>query len=142
MNTFELEIVSMDGSHYRGAVQMVTCRSVAGDVAILARHCNYCTAVGMGTSKVVMADGTERYAACMGGMLSVVKGKCRMIVTIWEWSDDIDVERAERAKERAEQKLQEPGLDEHERQSQEARVRRAEVRIAAARRIKTLGKTM
>lgn len=67
---------------------------------ILARHMNYCTAIGMGTAHVVLEDGTERKAACIGGMLTMMNGECRLIPTTWEWSEDIDVARAEEAKKR------------------------------------------
>ena len=100
MATFHLQIVSMDGLEYDGQVQSVSCRTVHGDLAILARHCNYCTAVGMGTAQVVLEDGSVRKAACIGGMLSVMDGECRLIPTTWEWSEDIDLERAQAAKKR------------------------------------------
>ena len=64
------------------------------------RHMNYCTAIGMGTAHVVLEDGTERKAACIGGMLTMMNGECRLIPTTWEWSEDIDVARAEEAKKR------------------------------------------
>ena len=48
-NTFHLKIVTVDGLAYEGDVQRLTFRSIHGDLAILARHINYCTAVGMGT---------------------------------------------------------------------------------------------
>ena len=51
-------------------VERVSLRTITGDLAIMAHHINYCTAVGMGTAKVIMKDGSERKAACIGGMLS------------------------------------------------------------------------
>ena len=72
MATFRLQVVSMDGLEYDGEVQQIKLRTIHGDLAILARHMNYVTAIGMGTAKVVMADGTERQAACIGGMLSMM----------------------------------------------------------------------
>ena len=95
----------------------------------MARHMNYCTAVGMGTAHVIMEDGTERTAACIGGMLTVMNGECRLIPTTWEWSDEIDLERAKRAKARAEEKMNKSGLSEVERQMIEAKLHRALVRI-------------
>ena len=65
MAAFHLQIVTMDGNVFDGQVQSVSCRTIHGDLAIMARHMNYCTAVGMGTAHVIMEDGTERIAACM-----------------------------------------------------------------------------
>ena len=112
MATFRLQVVSMDGLEYDGEVQRVKLRTIHGDLAILARHMNYVTAIGMGTATVVMEDGTERKAACIGGMLSMMNNHCRIIPTTWEWGEDIDVARAMEAKKRAEEKLAHDNLDE------------------------------
>lgn len=132
MATFHLQIVSMDGLEYDGQVQSVSCRTVHGDLAILARHCNYCTAVGMGTAQVVLEDGSVRKAACIGGMLSVMDGECRLIPTTWEWSEDIDLERAQAAKKKAEERLAQNGISERELKLAEAKLHRALVRIGTA----------
>ena len=87
MSTFPLRIGTPDGLLFEGNVERVICRTVSGDLAILARHCNYCTALGMGEASVVMEDGSRRTAACIGGMLSVMNGKCRVLATTWEWKE-------------------------------------------------------
>ena len=48
MAMFPLEIVSMDGEKFNGEVERLSLRSITGDLAIMAHHINYCTAVGMG----------------------------------------------------------------------------------------------
>jgi F-type H+-transporting ATPase subunit epsilon len=132
MNTYHLQVVSIDGLEYEGEVQKILLRTIDGDVEILARHTNYCTAVGMGTAKVTMADGTERKAACIGGMLSVMNGEVRVLPTTWEWSEDIDIERAKAAKARAEERLKDHALDKEERIRAEAKLYRALVRIGSS----------
>ena len=132
-NTFHLKIVTVDGLAYEGDVQRLMFRSTHGDLAILARHINYCTAVGMGTAHVIMEDGSERTAACIGGMCSMMDNECHLLPTTWEWSEDIDVERAEAAKARAESKPREDKLSEEARLLTEAKLYRALVRIGSAR---------
>ena len=129
MSTFSLRIGTPDGLLFEGDVERVVCRSIGGDIAILARHCNFCTALGMGEASVVMADGNRRTAACIGGMLTMMNGECRLIPTTWEWSEDIDVARAEEAKKRAEDKLSQSGMDDKEVKLAEAKLHRALVRI-------------
>ena len=46
MSTFSLRIGTPDGLLFEGDVERVVCRSIGGDIAILARHCNFCTAHG------------------------------------------------------------------------------------------------
>ena len=132
MANFHLEIVSMDGQKFDDEVERVSLRTITGDLAIMAHHINYCTAVGMGTAKVIMKDGSERKAACIGGMLSMMDNHCRLIPTTFEWSEEIDVDRAERAKERAEKKIQDEKLSEEQRLRNQAKLYRALIRLQTA----------
>ena len=132
MSSYHLQVVSMDGLDFDGEVQKLLLRTIDGDVEILARHTDYCTAIGMGTARVTMADGTERKAACIGGMLSVLKGEVRVFPTTWEWSEDIDIERAKAAKARAEERLKDQQLDKQARVRAEAKLYRALVRLGSS----------
>lgn len=122
----------MDGLVFDGEVEKILLRTIDGDVEILARHTDYCTSVGMGTARVTMADGAMRKAACIGGMLSVLKGEVRLLPTTWEWSEDIDVERAKAAKAKAEERLKDQQLDKQARIRAEAKLYRALVRIGSS----------
>ena len=131
MSTYHLEVVSMDGLDFDGEVQKLLLRTIDGDVEILARHTDYCTAIGMGTARVTMEDGTERKAACIGGMLSVLKGEVKVFPTTWEWSEEIDIERAKAAKAKAEERLSDQLLDKEARIRAEAKLYRALVRLGS-----------
>lgn len=131
MATFHLEVLSLDGPEFEGEVERIIVRTQNGDVAILANHTNYCTAIGMGTAKVVLADGTVRHAACIGGMLTMLNNECRVLPTTWEFSDDIDLERANKAKAAAEERIEKAKTDQ-ERVRAEAKLYRALVRIQTA----------
>ena len=86
----------------------------------------------MGAAEITFEDGSRRSAACIGGMLSMMDGVCRVLPTTWEWDEDIDVDRAQRAKERAEEKLKDLQLSRQERVRFEAKLYRALVRLDAA----------
>ena len=131
MSSYHLQVVSMDGLDFDGEVQKLLLRTIDGDVEILARHTDYCTAIGMGTARVTMADGTERKAACIGGMLSVLKGEVKVFPTTWEWSEEIDIERAKAAKAKAEERLSDQLLDKEARVRAEAKLYRALVRLGS-----------
>ena len=132
MSSYHLQVISMDGQEFDGSVQKLLLRTIDGDVEILARHTDYCTAIGMGTARVTMEDGTERKAACIGGMLSVLKGEVKVFPTTWEWSEDIDLERAKAAKAKAEERLNDQMLDKEARIRAEAKLYRALVRIGTS----------
>lgn len=130
MRTFPLRIGTPDGLLFEGEVERVVCRSITGDLAILAGHCNFCTALGMGEAHIVTEDGTRRRAACIGGMLSMIDGTCHLLATTWEWQEDIDAERAQEAKKRAENMLSKGGLTDKEYKIVEAKLQRALVRLS------------
>ncbi len=130
MKTFSLTIGTPDGLLFSGEVERVMCRSITGDLAILADHCNFCTALGMGGAYIRLEDGTQRDAACIGGMITMMDGKAHLLATTWEWEEDIDVERAKAAKERAEQRLADSSLSEKEAAIAQAKLNRALVRLS------------
>lgn len=130
MKTFPLQIGTPDGLLFKGDVVRVVVRTITGDRAILADHMDFCTGIGMGEAHIVLEDGTVRRAACIGGMLTMVDGSCRLLATTWEWSEDIDKDRAENAKKRAEEILQKTGLSDREYKVAKAKLNRALVRIS------------
>lgn len=109
MSTFHLQIVTPDGLFYDGEAESISVRAVTGNLTILPRHINFVTPLGMGAAKVV-TNGQPRMAACIGGMLAVTDGQVRVIATTFEWVEQIDAARAQRALERAQQKLAAPEL--------------------------------
>ena len=134
MTTFHLTVVTPDGCAFEGQAERIVCRAIDGDIAILAKHGDYCTALGMGEAHIKLEDGTVRRAACMGGMLSMLGGECHLLATTFEWADAIDAERAARSKARAEALLAQKNLDKRDMQLAEARLRRALVRSSVAAR--------
>ncbi len=132
MALFPLTVSTPDGLEFKGEVERVKCRSITGDLAILAGHCNYCTALGMGAAYVKLEDGTRRTAACIGGMLSVMNGACHLLATTWEWKEEIDLERAKRAKSLAEDRLAKTDITDNNRKLAEAKLKRALIRIGVA----------
>ena len=106
MKTFHLKIVTPDGMCFDGMVSSLTLRTIHGDVGILADHVDLVTALGMGRATVITEDGTARHAACIGGMLTVTKKLVSVVATTFEFSDEIDVARAEKAKEKAQKRIE------------------------------------
>lgn len=131
---FKLIIATPDGSVYDGEATRFIARGASGDFCIMAKHANYVTSLGMGMAKVELEDGTSKIAACMGGMLTVMNGECRVVATTWEWKEDIDLDRAELAKNRAEERLnQKDKLNDHDLAIAEAKLKRALIRTGVAK---------
>ena len=134
MNTFHLTIQTVDGPAFEGEAQRLFCRTIDGDVAILAHHADYCTALGMGEARVTLEDGTVRKAACIGGMLTMLDNRCRLLATTWEWYEDIEPERAHAARDRARALIEQGGLSNRELALASAKLQRALVRSSVAKK--------
>ena len=131
MSSFPLKIVTPDGLIFDGEAEKLIVRTTSGDVAILARHINYVAPLGMGRA-IVESGGQRRTAACIGGMLSVVDGAVTLVPTTFEWSDKIDLDRAQAAFERADKVLHDNNATDTDIQLAQARLHRALVRKSVA----------
>ena len=127
MTPFPLKIVTPDGVRFDGQAEELIVRTTTGDLGILAKHINCVSPLGMGRATVVV-DGERRYAACIGGMVSVVDGAVSLVPTTFEWAEDIDVSRAERSMERAQTVLDNKSSTDTDLVMAKARLRRALIR--------------
>ena len=132
MSTFPLKIVTPDGLIYNGNAQRLIVRTIEGDMAVMARHINCVAPLGMGRATVVDANGDRRYAACIGGILSVVDGEVNLVPTTFEWAESIDAARAKASMERAEKILNNKDASANDIRLAEARLHRALVRQSVA----------
>ena len=125
--TFSLEIVTPDGLIYKGEAEMLSVRTADGVIGILPRHIDYVAPLGMGEAVIKTPDGTRR-AACIGGMVAVHNGMVRLVATTFEWAEEIDLERAKTAEDKARSLLSRSDLSERDLKLANARLRRALVR--------------
>ena len=128
MSTFHLKISTPDGLQFEGEVERLRVRMIDGDVSLLAHHMDYVSAVGAGEAAIVTADGQSRSAACIGGMLAMINNEANLIATTFEWAENIDLDRAKRAKEIAEARIA-AANDDKELLLAQAKLKRALVRI-------------
>lgn len=128
---FELKIIEPDGMFYEGQASFLEFASVMGEMGVYANHIPLTTILAPGVVKI-HNDGQVKKAAVMGGFIEIQKDRITVMAENAEWPDEIDVERAKAAKQRAEERLQkkETGLD---MARAEAALKRAMARIGAAR---------
>ena len=104
MRSFDLSIVSPDGPLFSGDAERLLVRTTDGDVEILAGHTDLFATLGVGRVKLTTSEGA-RYASASGGFLTVKGGVVTLAAITFEFADSIDGERAERARERAEEAI-------------------------------------
>lgn len=131
MTQFPLKIVTPDGVKYDGYAEFLSVRTTTGDIGLLAGHINCVAPLGMGRATVVTDEG-RRYAACIGGMVSMIDGKAVLMPTTFEWAEDIDLARAERSYEKAQTTLNRKDVSDTDIRLAQARLHRALVRKSVA----------
>ncbi len=131
MTPFKLEIITPEKKFFDGETEQIIVRTTVGDVGIMNGHEPYCAALGIGQMRI-MIDGEFRRAATSGGIIKVSRTKTVILVDSCEWADEIDVERAEVAKETAEDRMKSAESDRQMKMA-EIKLKRALNRIDTAR---------
>ena len=105
MATIKLEIVSPDRVVYAADIDMLIARSTGGEIGILPKHIPLVTGLEPHAMKIHV-DAKEQLVAVAGGFMEVPPDKIIVLATAAEEPIDIDINRAQRAYERAQERLQ------------------------------------
>lgn len=108
----ELEIICPDRKFFAGKADMVEFNTTEGYIGIYPEHIPLAVVLSPGTL-VIHCDGEEKKAALHTGFARIDKKKVSILAEVCEWPDEIDISRAENAKERAEKRIEakEEGID-------------------------------
>ena len=105
MTTFHLDIVTPEKTVYSGEIVHFRAPGVGGSFGVLSRHQPMLSALGIGRVGFREADGTERVLALGGGFANVSSDGATILAEAAEFGDEIDVERARAARDRAQDRL-------------------------------------
>lgn len=131
------EIATQDKSLYEGPADIVVVPGTEGEMGILPDHTPLLTTLDFGVVTVRSRD-EEQIFAIAGGVMEVRPEVVTILADVGENVEEIDLERALEAKQRAERILEEgPGPDTEEYLRMEAALRRSNLRIKAARRYRS-----
>ncbi len=136
MATFRLEIVTAEKSAFSDDVDSVVAPGVVGELGILPHHTPLMTVLKPGELRI--RKGTEEIImAVSGGFIEVRPDKVVVLADAAERAEDIDLERAQAARKRAEDKMK-VGVAKQDVAAVEAALRRAiaRERVGAKRRQK------
>lgn len=100
-----LEVVTPQKSVVSEEVEIVVAPGSEGEFGALKGHTTFLTSLKLGTLRYKDANGKERYVFINGGFAEVLPNKVTILAESAERRKDIDVERAMKAKERAEKRL-------------------------------------
>lgn len=106
MDELRLKIVTPDREFYNDTIDMLVAKSELGEFAILKNHLPMVASLQISYLKI-KKDGNFRFATIAGGYMTMKDNEIVVISDAVEWREEIDKDRAIRAKEEAERRLQE-----------------------------------
>ncbi len=85
MATFQLTVSSPDGNLFEGDAAALMLRGTEGDLAVLAGHIPFITAVVAGACRIILPNGDERTGHTDGGLLTVNKDAVTLLSGSFRW---------------------------------------------------------
>ena len=109
---FQLRIITPDRLFYEGEAEMVEFNTTEGQIGVLPGHIPMTVILKPGILKIYEPE-SEKEAALHAGFAEILPDKITILAEIVEWPEEIDVQRAESARKRAEERLrtQAPDID-------------------------------
>ena len=131
MATIRLDIVTAERLIYSEEINILVAPGIDGELGILPRHAPLLTALKPGEIRIVK-DGEESYMAVSGGFMEVLGNKITILADTAERVEEIDIQRAEEALKRAEERVVSRTSD-MDLERALASIRRSQVRLKVAR---------
>lgn len=103
-NLFTLRIITPDRVFFEGPVSMVEFNTTEGEIGIYKKHVPTTVIVSPGILTITGEEGTKE-AALHAGFVEILQDEVVILAEIIEWPDEIDKDRAEAARARAEERL-------------------------------------
>lgn len=107
MEKIAFKIITPERVLYEGDVDKIQLsgKGEVGEFTVLPRHIPMTSTVGNGTVKIYIDENETKEATMFGGFIVVEHNSAVLMADVAEWPEDIDVERAKAAKQRAEERL-------------------------------------
>lgn len=102
---FTLKIITPDRTFYEGSAAMVEMNTTEGEMGVYPRHIPMTVIIAPGVLHIYEEDGTEKKAAMHAGFAEILPEQITILAEIIEWPDEIDQNRAEEARRRAEERI-------------------------------------
>lgn len=103
-NIFKLRIITPDRVFYEGDVSMVEFNTTEGEIGVLKGHIPLTVVIAPGIINIKEAEGVK-CAALHAGFAEILQDSVVIMAEIIEWPEEIDLTRAQQARERAEERL-------------------------------------
>ncbi len=85
MNVFKLKISTPDGNMFAGEAAKLDVRGIEGDLAVMAGHLPFMTALKPCDCRILLPDGDERVGSVEGGLLNVGASEVVLLAGGFKW---------------------------------------------------------
>jgi F-type H+-transporting ATPase subunit epsilon len=132
---YQLTVLAPDHTIFAGRASALVAPGVEGYLGVLARHAPMVVVLGTGQLAIEQEGGGRRLFAVSGGLLGVSEGEVSVLADTAEAAEEIDVQRAREAKDRADDRIRRRAAETDTNRA-EAALRRAlnRLRVAEKRR--------
>lgn len=132
-NVFHLRIITPSRIFYEGDITKVELTTTEGDIGVLKEHIPLTAVLAPGVCYIYEPDSTIKVAALHTGFVEILQDCVTILAEVVEWPTEIDVERANEARIRAERRLAENAAETNITRATLA-LKRSAVRIEAAKK--------
>jgi len=106
-NCLNLKIIAPDRLFYEGMAEMVELTTTEGQIGVYKGHIPLTTVIAPGVLRIYEEGGNVKSAALHAGFVEILQESITILAELVEWPDEIDINRANEAKIRAERRLAE-----------------------------------
>lgn len=107
---FQVKIITPDRIFYTGEAEMIEFMTTSGQIGVYKKHIPLTTVLAPGAVMIHEAGG-EKVAAVHAGFAEILPEQVTLLAEVAEWPEEIDKDRAEAAKQRAEERISAQAAD-------------------------------
>ena len=104
MEDYKLRIITPDRVFYEGTADMIEINTTEGEIGVLPGHIPMTVIIKPGVLTITEKDEVKE-AALHSGFVEILPDRMTILAEVVEWPGEIDLERAEAAKRRAEERI-------------------------------------
>lgn len=110
-SSMKIKIIAPDRLFYEGDADMIELTTTEGQIGVYKGHIPLTAVVAPGVLRIYESEGSVKSAALMSGFIEILQDGVTVLAEIVEWPDEIDLNRANEAKIRAERRISEKATE-------------------------------
>jgi len=110
-NCMKVKIIAPDRLFYEGDAEMVELTTTEGQIGVYKNHIPLTAVIAPGVVRIYETEGVVKSAALHAGFVEILQDSVTVLAEVVEWPEEIDMNRANEAKIRAERRIAEKATE-------------------------------